>query len=766
MANARILVVETVAAPGGLKERLLDLGYDVSAVVSSGEAALANAAESQPDIILMDMPGQEPGQEVNSAERLQQSSGLPVVCLTSETQPSQTAAKPAVGPLEFLPRPYQGRDLREAIEAALQRRAMKSKLEESQEWFFTTLRGIGEAVIASDEDGRITFLNPKAETITGWSHGEACGRPLGEVLRLEGRPIPDSPEGTVGAILRNSIAPGLDTPIRTLVAKDGRKSRVEASASLIREDNGRIMGVVRILRDVTEREQADRLRRASERRYRSLVEKSQDIIFTLSRKGTITSLNPAFERAFGWPAEEWLSIPFSHLLLPEDRDRAWAAFQGVLAGREVPPLEMRARTQSGGEIFLECTSVPADPGSSEDGEDAPGGVWGIARDITRRKRLEERVLQTQKMEAVGRLAGGIAHDFNNLLTAITGYTDFLQQALGKDSPLLHNVDGILSSVDRAANLTRQLLAFSRRQPASPRSLDLNSVVAALISTLGGLVEDDINLNLELDDDLGLILADPGQMEEVLLILINNARDAMPGGGALRITTTRVLAPQDVTGGAQFPPPYVLLTVADTGMGMDEATKAHLFEPFFTTKPIGMGAGLGLSTVYAIVKLGGGDVQVESSPGNGALFRLYFPRLDARPAAQPSPLPQAEIRQGGETILLVEDDEEVRSLLCTILKSDGYAVLEAKDGEQALELAGAHQGGIHLTVTDLHMPKMGGRQLVEKLLSRSPGMKVLFMSGFSREDFPEPEGQALPVCFLEKPFMPKSLVRQIRRILDG
>ena len=652
---------------------------------------------------------------------------------------------------------YQENDWGVSVETALQRHAMENQLRDNQEWFFTTLRSIGDAVVATDSEGRITFLNPQAETLTGWSQSEACGLPLAEVLQLE-RPAAhaDEAEDKSSATATSALSSTLEAEV---VSRDGERTPVEAKSALIRESSGKVLGVVRILRDVTDRKRAEEVFRRSERRYRNLVETSQDIIFTLSREGVLTSLNPAFEKCTGWPVRDWLYRPFADLLHPSDASPAWEAFRRVLRGEYFAPQEMRLKARGGGEIVVECGCAPATQ------EDGPGGVWGIARDITKRRNLEQRVLQTQKMEAVGRLAGGIAHDFNNLLMTVNGHADLMNQALEDHSPLIINVKGILGAVDKAAALTRQLLSISRQQTVSPRPLDLNAVVARILPGLNGLADENTELTVDLGAKLPAIMADANQIERVVSILIQNARDAMPKGGRLGISTG--LEPTRAEG--RDGPERQFIRVSDTGTGMTDEVKARLFEPFFTTKPVGKGAGLGLSTVYGIVKTAGGDLQVQTSPGQGTTFRLIFPCHEAGETAAASPAPIAavpEARTGAETILLVEDDDDVRFLLHSILKADGYAVLEAKDGEQALAIAAERSETINLVLTDLQMPKLGGRKLVEKLLSTRPGMKAMFMSGFGREDFPDAQAHGLPVNFLEKPFMPKSLVRQIRKVLDS
>ena len=379
------------------------------------------------------------------------------------------------------------------------------------------------------------------------------------------------------------------------------------------------------------------------------------------------------------------------------------------------------------------------------------------KDVTERETLGAALRQSQKLEAVGRLAGGVAHDFNNLLTLMQGYLEFLQDV---DPPHRSTVQEIAQAADRAARLTQQLLAFSRRQVLQPRVVDLNAEVSELGKSLLRLIGEQIELKTLLAPDLGHIQVDPGQLGQVLLNLSVNARDAMPQGGKLLIETKNVeirrvdadLHP-DVKPGV-----YVLLAVTDTGVGMDEATKRQIFEPFFTTKEMGRGTGLGLATVYGIVAQSGGAIEVFSEPGTGTCFRLYFPRTDA-PVEKPAPVPAAA-KGGRETILLVEDEEPLRHLVTLILRHSGYTVLEAVDAEKALEVALDHPGPLHLLLTDVIMPGMSGRELAEEMATRHPETKVLFVSGYTEERL-EPGVQ-----FLGKPFTPPVLLHKIRQVLDA
>ncbi|HLP39949.1 MAG TPA: PAS domain S-box protein [Fibrobacteria bacterium] len=610
-------------------------------------------------------------------------------------------------------------------------------------------------MVLSDGSGRVEYLNSAAETLTGWPLAEAFGRRTREVLCMES-PIPDNAQREEGCLGLQAIATTEPAHQEAwVVSRDGRRTPVELTCSLLKMGDGPVKSMVRIRGDLADRQRNSGSADPAGLRFQNLAEGSQDILFTLSRLGRVTALNPAFDRITGFTSAERLDCPFPDLVAPEDHEACREALRSALTGHSCAPLELRIPTRGGAEAVVECSFSPI----LEAGRVL--GVWGVARDITQRKRLEERAVRAQKMEAVMRVAGGIAHDFNNLLTAINGYADFLRQSLSAGNPLHVNVDGILSSASRAADLSRRLLAFSRDRHNEPRRVDLNAFLRNLLPTLEGSLEDGIRLEADLAEGLDPVQADPSELEQTLHILVTNAREAMPRGGRLILRT----AWSDPSpGGASPADRTVALIVADTGRGMSDAVKSRLFEPFFTTKPMGRGLGLGLSSVYGYMKRAGGDIQVESAPGRGTLFRLAF--LPAAPETAGLPETSAKAPWGGETVLLVEDDEEVRFLLGSILKADGYAVLEARDGEHALELAAGHRGHLHLVLTDLHMPRLGGRGLAEELMPRHPGLKVLFMSGYSEEDFPPLDGGEGRVGFLQKPFMPKSLLRQIRRVLDA
>jgi two-component system cell cycle sensor histidine kinase/response regulator CckA len=447
------------------------------------------------------------------------------------------------------------------------------------------------------------------------------------------------------------------------------------------------------------------------------------------------------------------------LVHPEDRQATRANAVRMLKGLSSAPYEYRSFTK-GEELkwIMETLTTIRYKGDR--------AVLGYFMDITERKHLENQLMQAQKMEAVGRLAGGIAHDFNNLLIAITGYGELMQAKVIPGDPLYEHLENILKAGDRAAALTQQLLTFSRREIIHPQVIDLNRVILDLEPMLRRLIGEDLDLEILTDPWLGAVKADPSQISQIIMNLVVNARDAMPQGGRLTLTTAAV----DFTVGCHSrfglrpPGAHVLVELRDTGVGMDEDTQTHVFEPFFTTKEPGKGTGLGLSTVYGIVKQSGGYLDLVSAPGAGATFSIFFPRLEAIAEPPRAPVPVTASFRGEETVLLVEDEDVLRALLAKFLRLYGYTVLEARHGGEALLACERHQGPIHLMVTDVVMPQMSGRELAERLAPLRPDMQVLYMSGYTEDAMVQYGVADLSVALLQKPFKPIELVRQVHAIL--
>lgn len=503
----------------------------------------------------------------------------------------------------------------------------------------------------------------------------------------------------------------------------------------------------------------DRLEDAM-RRVEAVIESSPLAILSLDMQGRVTSWNRAAEEMFGWDSEEVIGKP-----LPTVPDEEVPEFKAMIArlnrGERIVARDVRRRRKDGTVLDARLWVAPL---YAPDG--TIRGNIGVLTDVTSQRRMEQQFIQSQKMEAIGRLAGGVAHDFNNVITVISGYGQMLLEG-AKDDPMLREAaEEVLNSADRAAGLARQLLAFSRRQTIQPRVLNLNELVSNLQKLLGRVIGEDIELRTALRPDVAPVLADPGQMEQVLMNLAVNARDAMPEGGKLIIETRNVTLDESYTAAhaGVKPGPYVLLTVSDTGTGMTEDVKAHLFEPFFTTKERGRGTGLGLSTVYGIVKQHGGDIWVYSEPGRGTTFKIYLPQAAGAVSAEPVQEQPAPARRGTETILVAEDEEAVRKLLRDILEQRGYRVLEASSGQDALVIAESGEQ-IDLLLTDVVMPRMGGRELARRFAMLYPGTPILFLSGYTDEMVGEPGLLGPGADFMSKPFAPEDLARRIRELLD-
>jgi hypothetical protein len=477
-------------------------------------------------------------------------------------------------------------------------------------------------------------------------------------------------------------------------------------------------------------------------------------MWILDSNGQHLEVNAAACKLYGYSAEEFSQLSVGDIQSPEDTRR----FLAELHNPARPAAsEWRHHTKDGRWIDVEIALHPISFG----GETAE---LAVLMDITGRRQLEDQLRQAQKMEALGLLTGGVAHDFNNLLTIITGYSQLILTKLGESDPNYHSAEQIVKAAERAGELTRRLLLFSRRRVPHAKILDLNQVVNSLGTMIRRLLGEEIELQINLAADLGSVNADAGRIEQVLLNLAVNGRDAMPHGGTLTIETANVTVDK---AGVAKPGPYVLLTVKDTGTGMDAATQAHAFEPFFTTKRAGSGTGLGLYTVAGIVKQSGGAVALTSKLGQGASFRVYLPRVDRAPAAVKVEAPKiAAAARGVETILLVEDDEMVRTLVRETMESKGYRVLEASDPLEAHVVASSYRGVIQLLITDVIMPKASGPKLAKQLLRISPHLKVLYMSGHTDRAILKRGVRRKEVAFLPKPFTPAELITKVREVLEN
>jgi PAS domain S-box-containing protein len=624
----------------------------------------------------------------------------------------------------------------------------------------------GQAFFMVSLDGRISSWNMGAEELFGFRSNEILRRHFSRLFLEE-----DQTSGKPGQGLSRAIAEGRFKARIRLQRQDGTRFAGRVVISSWCDRDGRIGGLLVLVQDVSDQQQAREELRCSKIMYRNLTETARDIVVTISQEGNITSLNPAFEKLSRWPRETWLGRPFTTLLHPDDRDRAAGLPERFAREGTAPVLELRLLCKSGEHLAVEFTATPQMQGETL------LGLLGIARDVSGRKQVEEtlrkteeQLRQAQKMEAVGRLAGGVAHDFNNLLTVILGCSEILLTSFDHNAEAKGFLTEIQSSAEAASGLTRQLLAFSRKQILQPTLLDLNSLVANVEKLLRRLIGEDIQLTTRLHHRSLPVKADPGQLEQVLMNLAVNARDAMPNGGKLLVTTE--LAEDCPTGKSSEANkacaqscPCALLLVKDTGCGMTEEVQAHLFEPFFTTKAMGKGTGLGLATVYGIVQQSGGSIEVISAPGQGTEIKVYLPLVAEKPVAPAATPTTSPATTGTESILVVEDEDAVRTLACHTLRASGYTVLEARDGMEAMSQYERHQGTIHLVITDVVMPIISGVELVQYLLKRHPKLRALYMSGYNDSALARHGAVDEQVPTLAKPFKPEELTRLVRQLLD-
>jgi PAS domain S-box-containing protein len=593
-------------------------------------------------------------------------------------------------------------------------------------------------------DGRWLKVPPRLCDMLGYSEDELLA------MRLEDVTHPD--DVTSQLEQRKRL---LDGGLRSVeleeryVRKDGEIVWTYQNCSLITGESGQPLYFLGYLRDIGDQKRAEEALRASEQRYSSMVLNAPYGIFEATRDGWFITVNPALVAMLGYESEHDV-VPLDPDELYGNRDERTRVFRQIVAARRSTGVEARWRRRDGS-VALVSISAHAVPGKHD-------VITGVVADITERKGLEDKLRHAQKMEAIGQLAGGVAHDFNNLLTAILGYTELLKDRCADMPDVYADLDEVHNAGKTAASLTEQLLAFSRKQVLKPQVVDLNSVIFGMENLLTRVIGEDIALVIDLDHEVPAIEADPGQLQQVILNLAVNARDAMPHGGRVVIETSeQTIGHAGETAGRLLPGRYVVLTVLDTGCGMDAATQARIFEPFFTTKLQGKGTGLGLATVYGIIKQTGGDIVCETKPNAGTKFSVFLPASMKKVRAATTA--SADQTPGSGTVLLVEDQAAVRRLTRRILETNGYRVLDTGDAETALALL--RDNRIDILLTDVVMPQMSGVDLARRARAFLPALPVLFMSGFSGHSALDAITDA---PFIQKPFAPQALVSKIRDIL--
>jgi PAS domain S-box-containing protein len=629
---------------------------------------------------------------------------------------------------------------------------------ESEQRYRRIVETTSEGVWVASVEARTTFMNPQMGAMLGVRPEEAVGRPVADFL-----PEQDI-DAHQAAFERRRMGTAERREIR-LRRSDGSVVWVSAQSNPLFDADGRFEGVLGVITDMTERRGAELLRA----RLASTAEVSHEAIASATFDGVVTTWNPGAARLFGYAAGEILGHSLSKLEAADRGGQIQRLLERVRRGETIRNVETIAIRKGGGSVEVALTLHPI--------QDTEGGSEAsiIARDLTAQRRAEaalrgteEQLRQAQKLEAVGSLAGGIAHDFNNLLSIILSFTSLVLDRLPPGDPARFDLEEVRKAGERAADLTGKLLAFGRRQILQPRVVDMNHVVLGMERMVRRLLGEDIELSLLAASAIGAIYADPGALEQVLLNLLVNARDALPAGGKVSVETRNVELDDGysqehvgVTAGS-----YVMLAVSDNGVGMDAATRQRVFEPFFTTKEKGKGTGLGLATVFGIVKQSGGHVWVYSEPGQGTTFKVYFPRTD-RPGSRDSipPSPPARSRAGSESILLVEDDDQVRAAVRAILRTHGYNVLEAQNGGEALLICEQYPARIDLLLTDVVMARMSGRQLAARLAPARPDMRVLYVSGYTETSIVHHGVLDAGIDFLQKPITPEALLRKVRAVLD-
>jgi two-component system, cell cycle sensor histidine kinase and response regulator CckA len=775
--RARVLIVDDELLNRQLLEVMLMPEGLLLQTAKSGEEALAMVAEAPPDLILLDvmMPGLDGYQVAAKIKSNPATANIPVIMVTALDDRQSRMVGLSAGAEDFLAKPVDRVELCVRVRNLLRLKAYAdyhdqySHMLEAQVTSRTTdlqqerdraqryLDTAGVILLALDEAGRITLVNRYACSTLGWTAEELLGRDWMQTC------VPARLWNVLQDKFRDLIRGDLPLHENPIVTRSGEERLIEWRNTVVRDDTGRITGSLSSGTDVTERTVAVEALRVAEERMRFALQNANVGIWDLDYATGAARWSEILESQFGLRPGTFGGTfqAFVDLVHPDDRKSVVETLTNAMRSGDDFSYAHRAIRADGSTRWLRGSGRML---LSEQGQPVRG--LGIYQDVTERRMLEAQNEQLQKMEAVGRLAAGVAHDFNNLLTVILGLSDLLLADLGSDAPHRADIAEIHKAGTRGASLTKQLLAFSRKQIIEPTILDLNAVIAGMEVMLGRLIGEDVELVLALRPDVAPVSADRGQIEQVVMNLAVNARDAMPKGGTLTIAADNVELDEHY-GNAHLavkPGLYVRLTVTDTGTGMTPQVQARLFEPFFTTKELGKGTGLGMATVYGIVTRSGGSIGVYSELGSGTAFKVYFPRADATQMVVDSPAPVARPHAGTHTVMLVEDEEGLRELARRLLKRLGYTVIVAADASEALQLFEANPS-IDILLTDVIMPGASGPELTRQLVEQRPALRVIYMSGYTEDAIARHGGIKPGTAFLNKPFTSEALGAKIRDVLE-
>ena len=750
-----LLVVDDLSQNIELLEAHLEpQGYDILKA-ANGKEALEKLSSNQIDLVLLDvmMPGMNGFEVLEKLRADKKTERIPVIMITVLKEAEERIKAVEAGCDDFISKPFDKHELLVRVKSLLRIKFMNDEVNDAHEFAESVINTVREPLIALDQDLRVV----------------TASRSFYEFFKV-------TPEETVGQLIYDLGNKQWDIPklrelLETILPQKATFDNYEVehnfatigrrvmllNARQIKRGTGKERIILLAIEDITERKRLEDLLKDSEERYRRIFETASDGIVLLEKgEGTIVRSNQAVDKMFGYPEEECVGKKLTDIGVSIDMSDFPAIMQALDKQGIINYADVPVKTKAGKDIYTDIYMV-----------DRAKLAQCNIRDVTKHKKLEEQLRQSQKMEAIGLLAGGIAHDFNNILSAIVGYAYLLQTKMRGDDPLRENVDQILVSTDRAAEVTHSLLAFSRKQVLNPKPVNLNAIMERFVKLLSRLLGEDIELSTSFVDKDLISMAEAGQIEQVLLNLATNARDAMPQGGRLSLDTQLVELDDAFIRlhGYGEPGMYAAISVSDTGSGMEKETVAQIFEPFFTTKEVGKGTGLGLAIVYGIIKQHNGYVTVYSEPGKGTTFRIYLPTIKAteeilvNTAAEPLP------SHGDETILVAEDDSVLRKLFSTVLQAYGYTVILAEDGEEAIRLFINNKDIIHLVMLDMIMPKKSGKEAYDKIKELDPDMKILFTSGYTADRIDKDSMLKEGFHFIMKPVSPKDLLKKIREILD-